>query len=258
MTRLLSAAIAAAIAHTVVSAQPTVRFTDITREAGIDFHHVNGASPDKHLVETMGSGGLFFDFDSDGWLDVFLVDGGSIARDAAGKARHRLYRNRGNGTFDEVTAASGIVHREYGMGACSADYDNDGAADLYLTNFGANVLYRNERNGRFADVTRAAGVGAPGWSTSCAFADIDRDGFVDLFVTNYLDWTVAGHRFCGDARNGVRSYCHPSVYKGASNVLYRNNGNGTFSDITRAAGVLTARGKGLGVVFADLEPDGGV
>src|SRR5688572_17514778 len=157
MTRLLSAAIAAAIAHTVVSAQATVRFTDITREAGIDFRHVNGASPDKHLVETMGSGGLFFDYDSDGWIDIFLVDGGSVVDPVlARQARHRLFRNRRDGTFEDASARSGIVHREYGMGACAGDYDNDGAVDLYITSFGSNSLYRNRGDGSFADVTAAA------------------------------------------------------------------------------------------------------
>ena len=120
------------------------------REAGIDFRHVNGVSPDKHLVETIGSGGLFFDYDSDGWIDVFLVDGGSIADPAvARQARHRLFRNRGNGTFQDVTAQSGIQHRDYGMGACAGDYDNDGRVDLYVTNVGPNTLYRNAGNGSF-------------------------------------------------------------------------------------------------------------
>ena len=164
-----------------------VRFADVTREAGIDFRHVNGASPDKHLVETIGSGGLFFDYDNDGWIDVFLVDGGSIADPAvARQARHRLFRNRGNGTFQDVTAQSGIQHRDYGMGACAGDYDNDGRVDLYVTNVGPNTLYRNAGNGSFTDVTRVAGVGSPLWSTSCAFADLDKDGDLDLFVTNYV------------------------------------------------------------------------
>src|SRR6185295_9828843 len=160
-----------------------VRFTDITSGAGIDFRHINGASADKHLIETMGSGGVFFDFDNDGWMDIFLVDGGSLADSVvAHQARHRLYRNRGNGTFDDVTTRSGITHREYGMGACAGDYDNDGRVDLYVTNRGPNVLYRNVGNGVFTDVTQTARAGSPLWSASCAFADLDRDGDLDLFV----------------------------------------------------------------------------
>ncbi len=142
--------------------RPAIRFTDATRQAGIEFRHINGASADKYLVETIGSGGLFFDYDSDGWIDIFLVDGGSIAdAAAANQARHRLFRNRGNGTFQDVTAPSGIHHREYGMGACAGDYDNDGRVDLYVTNVGPNTLYRNAGGGLFTDVTQKARVGAP-------------------------------------------------------------------------------------------------
>jgi hypothetical protein len=228
-------------------------FENVAREAGLDFKHTNGASPEKHMVETMGSGGLFLDYDNDGWLDIFLVDGGAVAdRRLAGTARHRLYRNRGGSRFDDVTAASGIRHSDYGMGACAADYDNDGRVDLYITNAGPDVLYRNNGNGAFADVTRAAGVGTPLLSTSCAFGDVDNDGDVDLFVTNYVDLTV--ERRCGDSR--VRAYCRPDLYQGLPYVLYRNNGNRTFTDVTRAAGVYTTAGKGLGVVFGDYDDDG--
>lgn len=141
-----------------------IRFTEISRQAGTDFRHVNGASPDKHLVETIGSGGLFFDSDNDGWIDIFLVDGGSVADPAvARQTRHRLFRNRGDGTFEDSTARSGIRHRDYGMGACAGDYDNDGWTDLYVTNFGPNVLYRNAGAGTFTDVTRTSArrSGAP-------------------------------------------------------------------------------------------------
>jgi len=234
---------------------PPILFEDITQQAGIDFRHTNGASPDKHIVETMGSGGLFLDYDNDGWLDVFLVDGGSLADpQAAARARHRLYRNRRNGTFEDVTAASGIVRgRGFGMGACAGDYDNDGWIDLYVTSDGPSDLYRNDGRGSFTNVTQSAGVGWVGLSTSCAFADIDRDGDLDLFVANYVDLT-GGEKYCGD--NRVRAYCRPDVYKGAPNVLYRNNGNGTFTDVTKQAGVYSTAGKGLGVVFGDYDDDG--
>jgi enediyne biosynthesis protein E4 len=231
-----------------------VTFLDVATASGITFTHTNGASPAKHIVETMGSGGLLFDYDGDGWLDVFLVDGGSVVDAAvAARARSRLFRNRGDGTFEDVTAASKIEHRAYGMGACAADFDNDGREDLYLTNFGPNALYRNNGDGTFTDVTKSAGVGGSALSTSCAFADIDNDGLLDLFVTNYVD-PEGNSKVCGDSR--VRAYCRPDVYKGAPNVLYRNNGDGTFTDVTRASGVYRTDGKGLGVVFGDYDDDG--
>src|SRR4026209_1324492 len=170
MNRLMAAATVTLCVFVVAGAtQTAVRFTDVTRESGVTFHHVNGASSDKHLVETMGSGGLFFDYDNDGWIDLFLVDGGSLG-DArvASQAGHRLYRNRGNGMFDDVTGRSGSEHKDYGMGACAGDYDNDGSIDLYVTNVGPNVLYRNRGDGSFSDATNAAHVGAPRWSASCA------------------------------------------------------------------------------------------
>jgi len=231
-------------------------FTDITRAAGIDFTNINGASADKHLVETMGSGGLFFDYDNDGWVDIFLVDGGSLAdRAVADKARHRLYHNLHNGTFADVSDASGIQHREYGMGACAGDYDNDGFVDLYVTNFGPNTLYRNRHDGTFQDVTRAAGVGAPRWSTSCAFADFDHDGDLDLFLTNYVDAPPDRSPYCGNAQLKIRTYCHPLNFQPLTSIVYRNNGNGTFTDATAAFGVAAYRGNGLGVIVADLDDD---
>ena len=231
-------------------------FTDITRAAGIDFVHVNGASPDKHLVETMGSGAALVDIDNDDWVDIVLVDGGSFAdRKVASTARHRVYRNRRDGTFLDVSEASGIRQRDYGMGICAGDFDNDGWIDLYLTNFGPNVLYRNRRDGTFVDVTRAAGVGAAQWSTSCAFADLDRDGDLDLFLTNYVNTPVDRSPFCGNAQLNVRSYCHPLNFPPLKNVVYANSGKGTFTDITSASGVAGHEGNGLGVVVADLDDD---
>jgi hypothetical protein len=259
VTRLVALSIAIGVA---ISAQTpslgdsSVRFSDITRQAGIDFRHISGTSADKHLVETIGSGGLFFDFDDDGWIDVFLVDGGSVADPALAKqARHRLYRNRGNGTFEDVTERSLIRHREYGMGACAGDYDNDGRVDLYVTNVGPNVLYRNGGNGVFADVTRTARVGSPLWGTSCAFADLDRDGDLDLFVTNYVAADPKNSPFCGNARLKTRFYCHPLNYDPLPNVVYRNDGNGAFTDISAQSGVAAYRANGLGVVITDYDDD---
>ena len=240
------------------ASEAPIRFTEISREAGLDFRHINGASPDKHQAETIGSGGLFFDFDNDGWVDIFLVDGGSIADpDAARQARHRLYRNRGNGTFEDVTAKSDIQHRDYGMGACAGDYDNDGRVDLYVTNFGPNVLYHNDGNGVFTDVTRTARVAGPGlWSTSCAFADLDRDGDLDLFVTNYVAADAKHSPFCGNAKLRMRFYCHPLNFEPLPNIVYRNDGNGVFTDVSAQSGIGAYRGNGLGVVIADFDGDG--
>jgi hypothetical protein len=234
-----------------------VTFTDVTRTAGIDVRQVNGVSAEKHLVETMGSGALFFDFDNDSWIDIFVVDGGSLADAAVAKtARHRLLRNRRDGTFADVSATSGIQHRDYGMGACAGDVDNDGWIDLYITTFGRNVLYRNSRGASFVDVTESAGVGgAPQWTTSCAFVDVDRDGDLDLFTTNYVDASAQKPPFCGNAELKVRVYCHPLNYQPLPNVFYRNVGKGKFVDASAEAGVAPHRGNGLGVVVADLDDD---
>ena len=233
-------------------------FRDVASPAGLDFVHVNGASDEKFIFEIIGSGGLFLDFDNDGWLDVFLVDGGSLADPAvARRARHRLYRNRRNGMFEDVTNASNIRQREYGLGACAGDVDNDGLVDLYITNVGPNALYRNAGAGRFAEVPAAGGAGSPLSSTSCAFVDIDRDGDLDLFVTNYVDASHGTNRFCGFAGPpAIRDYCHPLVYAPLPNVLYRNNGSGAFEDVSMQAGVAPYRGNGLGVAISDIDDDG--
>ena len=239
-------------------------FRDVARQAGLDFVHVNGASDDKFLPEIIGGGALFLDFDNDGWLDVFLVDGGSFANPAVARgARHRLFRNRHNGTFADVTDASNIQHRGYGMGACAGDVDNDGLTDLYITNVGPNALYRNIGGGRFAEVPNAGGAAAADlWSTSCAFIDIDRDGDLDLFVTNYVDTSRAKNQFCGFAGPpAIRDYCHPLVYPPLPNVLYRNDGKASgggvrFEDISQQAGIARYRGNGLGVAVSDVDDDG--
>jgi len=252
-------AIAILLTQTSTSQTPsTPQFTNIAAQAGVDFTHVNGASGDRHLYEIMSGGGLFFDYNGDGWPDILLVDGGSlIDQSVNARARHRLFRNRGNGSFEDVTANSGIVHREYGMGACAADYDNDGWTDLYITAVGPNALYHNNAGKGFTDVTRAAGVaGGDIFSASCAFIDIDRDGDGDLFVVNYVDARVGNNVFCGDTSRKFRIYCHPLTFMPHHDVLYRNNGNGTFTDISKEAGILDHRGNGLGVVVGDYDDDG--
>jgi len=252
------ASVIALVQITTSQGPPNVQFTNIASAAGLDFTHVNGASGDRHLYEIMSGGGVFFDYNGDGWQDIFLVDGGSLTDPAINmRARHRLFRNRGNGSFEDVTASSGIVHREYGMGACAADYDNDGWTDLYITAVGPNALYHNNAGKGFTDVTRTAGVdGGDIFSASCAFIDFDRDGDVDLFVVNYVDARVGNNIFCGDTSRKFRIYCHPLTFTPRHNVLYRNNGNGTFTDISKEAGVLDHRGNGLGVVAGDYDDDG--
>jgi hypothetical protein len=236
-------------------------FQNIAIAAGVAVRHTNGASSDKYLAETMGSGAVFFDADGDGWVDLFLVDGGSIT-DAGvmARAQHRLFRNQRGASFLDVTAQSRIGARiratDYGMGACAGDVDNDGRVDLYVTSYGTNTLYHNDGDGVFSDVTRAAGVGVGRWSTSCAFLDMDRDGDLDLFVANYLDAPRTNNRFCGDAVRRIRVYCHPLNYKGLPSVLYRNNGAGVFTDVSAAANVAPYVGNGLGVAVGDYDDDG--
>jgi hypothetical protein len=252
------------IATVSLRAQSVVRFENVAKAIGITLTHVNGASPEKYLVETMGSGAAFLDFDGDGWLDLFVVDGGSIAAGNSApaaakpqtKAGHRLFHNEGKGIFTDVTAGSGIVHRDYGMGACAGDVDGDGRTDLYITNYGPNTLYRNTGNGVFTDITRTARVGLDGWSTSCAFVDVDRDGDLDLFIANYLDAPQSRNPFCGDPQRRIRVYCHPLNYPGLPSVLYRNDGTGAFTDVSAEAGIANFVGNGLGVAVGDYDDDG--
>jgi hypothetical protein len=232
-----------------------LRLVEVTGQAGIDFRYVNGASPQRYLPEAMGSGAAFFDADNDGYLDLFIVNGTYLDRDPGPEPPvDALYRNRGDGTFENATARAGVGDPSYGMGAAAADYDNDGDQDLYVTNFGPNRLYQNQGRGRFVDLTQEAGVGDPGWGTGAAFADCDLDGDLDLYVANYLDFSLEKNQVCLQA--GVPAYCPPTAYPGASGVYYRNEGDGRFSDQTRQAGFYTTAGRQLAPVFADYDQDG--
>ena len=243
---------------TVNAAETTLRFTDQTQAAGIHFKHTNGASDQKYLPETMGAGGLFFDYDNDGHLDIYLVNSGSLRQNVQ-SLRHAdhtdvLYRNNGDGTFTDATVEAGLQQNYgYGMGCLAADYDNDGDVDLYLTNFGNNQLFRNNGDGTFTDVTSHAGVGDGSWSVSASFGDFNLDGYLDLYVTNYLDYQLETAHAC--FLEGIHIYCGPHEYPGATDTLYRNNGDGTFTDVTARAR-LHKDGKGLGTLFTDYNSDG--
>jgi hypothetical protein len=228
-----------------------VTFTDVAPRAGISFLHERDATPQHRLPETMGSGLAWLDYDNDGWMDLYVVQSGKFPSGAPG----RLYHNNRDGTFTDVTAKSGMQTPVYGMGAIAADYDNDGFVDLFVTGLSHDLLYRNNGDGTFTDVSAKAGVAGSGWSTSAAFADVDGDGLLDLFVGRYVDFSVEKDYFCGNVDTGVRVYCHPSVYPPLAGILYRNRGDGTFQDVTKAAG-LDVPGKELAVTFADIDGDG--
>jgi hypothetical protein len=244
------------------------RFTEVARELGIDFEQANSATSNKYLVETMGGGVALVDYDNDGRLDVFFTNGAKIDDPMpAGKAPdktdprfwNRLYRQNPDGTFVDATeraALSGASQNRYGMGVAAGDYDNDGFPDLYVTGYGGNTLYRNQGDGSFRDVTEKAGVAASGWSASAGFLDFDNDGRLDLFVTRYVEWTFPTNGYCGEKKPGYRAYCHPDNYEATTSLLYRNNGDGTFTDVSTKAGLAGARGKALGVAFADYDQDG--
>jgi hypothetical protein len=247
---------------------PEVSFTDVTEELTVDFKQENSATSNKYLVETMGGGVALLDYDNDGRLDIFFVNGAYIANPMPDgklpdksdpKYWNRLYHQNADGTFTDVTeraGLSGVPQNYYGMGVAVGDYNNDGFEDIYVTGYGGNTLYHNNGNGTFTDVTKRAGVGAGGWSASAGFFDYDNDGKLDLFVTRYVDWTFKTNRYCGEQRPGFRAYCHPDNYEGVTNILYHNNGDGTFADVSVKAGVANPKGKGLGVSFADYDGDG--
>jgi enediyne biosynthesis protein E4 len=260
--------LASALVATGAAPVSEVQFTDITRTAGIDFTQENSATSNKYLVETMGGGVALLDYDNDGRLDMFFANGaklddpmpdGKLPDKSDRKFWNRLYRQNEDGAFSDVTEKAGLTgmpQNRYGMGVAVGDYDNDGFEDLYLTNYGANSLFHNNGDGTFTDVTTRAGTAAGGWSASAGFFDGDNDGRLDLFVTRYVDWTFQNNRYCGEKKPGYRAYCHPDNYGGIANILYQNNCDGTFTDLSSKAGVADPNGKGLGVAFADYDNDG--
>ena len=223
--------------------------------AGIHFRHNSGAFGKKYLPETLGAGVAFLDADNDGWQDILMVNGRNWPGHPGPATFPALYRNNGNGTFADITRTAGLAVDMYGMGVSAADYDNDGDTDIYLTALGPNHLFKNNGGGRFEDVTSRAGVGDPGFSTSAVWFDYDRDGKLDLFVGNYVEWSADKDLFC--TLNGkTKSYCTPESYKGQSPTLYHNNGDGTFENVTRKAGLFDPAAKTLGLALIDYDNDG--
>ena len=240
-----------------VSADTSIQFVDVTQEAGIHWKHVDGRSGQKYFMETLGSGAAFFDYDADGDPDLYFVNGAPLPGYVSQEIpTNCLYRNNGDGTFTDVTEKAGVGDTGYGHGCAVGDYNNDGQLDLYVTNYGTNRLYRNNGDGTFTEVSESAGVTEPRWSTSCAFADYDRDGNLDLYVVNYIVFDINENPWCGLREKGIRAYCEPDNFTAQSDTLYRNNGDGTFTDVTQTAGIYNTTGKGLGVVWADYNNDG--
>ncbi|MGD0758734.1 MAG: CRTAC1 family protein [Candidatus Sulfotelmatobacter sp.] len=225
--------------------------------SGISWVHVNGRSPMAHLPETVGAGCAFLDYDNDGWMDIYLVNSGPCDfYDPPQPLRNALYHNNRDGTFTDVTQKAGVAGDAYGMGVAVGDYDGDGFPDLYVTQYPHSILYHNNGDGTFTDVTAKAGVAAPGWATSAVWFDYDNDGRLDLFVCHFVDYSKAKLKFCGDTLTGQRFYCIPSIYDPMPCWLFRNNGDGTFTDVSKESGISQSLAKGWGVVAADLNNDG--
>ncbi len=243
----------------------TISIFTVRTPQGINFVQQNSPTSSKYLVETMGGGVALFDYNNDGRLDVLLINSGYLSPSMATppefrrnlpKYWNRLYRQEANGSFTDVTQAAGLANAgnaNYGMGVTIGDYDNDGYEDIYITNYGSNTLLHNQRDGTFADVTRKAGVAAGGWSASAGFVDYDNDGRLDLFVTRYMQWSPAESKVCG---GDYRTYCPPGSFPATTNVLYRNNGDGTFTDVSESSGIARKPGRSLGVAFNDYDGDG--
>ena len=249
----LALAVPAAVSAADTS-EPTMR--EVSQAWGLVHRHHRGASGQFYMPETMGSGVAIFDYDGDGDEDVFFVDSGAMPGYEGEPARSVLYRNEGSRRFRDVTDAAGIRVAGYGMGAAAADVEGDGDVDLYVTAFGADQLFVNRGDGTFVDGTASGGLGNELWGSSAAFGDADGDGDLDLYVANYVDFSFDDNPACGRKDLDQRSYCHPDVYEGLPDRYYRNEGGGRFVEATAAAGLLEEGGKGLGVVFSDLDGDG--
>ena len=236
----------------------TAAFEEISATAsGIAWTHVSGRSPMAHLPETVGAGCAFVDYDNDGWMDIYLVNSGPCDfYEPSPPLRNALYHNNRDGTFTDVTQKAGVPGNAYGMGVAAGDYDGDGFPDLYITQYPYSILYHNNGDGTFTDVTAKAGVAAAGWATSAVWFDYDNDGRLDLFVCRFVDYSKAKLKFCGDLITGERHYCIPSIYDAMPCWLFHNNGDGTFTDVSKASGITQSRAKAWGVVAADLNNDG--
>ena len=236
-----------------------ISYVDVARQSGITFSHDNAASPEKFLIETMGSGCGWIDYDQDGLLDLYLVNGAATpSYKPAHRLRSALYRNNGGGTFSDVTARAGVgAEGLFGMGLAVGDYDNDGFPDLFLCGYGRCILYHNNGDGTFTNVTARAGVDNTGrWASSAAWFDYDNDGRLDLVIANYVDWSPERNFYCGDRGPGMRSYCHPDDFNPQPPTLFQNNGDGTFTDVSKLSGVGLKAGNGLGVVTFDYDNNG--
>lgn len=245
------------------SSVPPGKFVDVTAQLGIRFRQQASPTSKKYLLETMGSGVALFDYDNDGRLDVFFANGAritdpmpvnAIPEKTDPKYWNRLYHQKPDGTFEDVTEKAGLKGIGYSTGVAVGDYDNDGYEDLFVAGYGRSTLYHNNGNGTFTDVTDSAGVGGSGWATSAAWVDYDNDGRLDLVVDRYMKWDFTDV-FCGERRAGYRAYCHPDVFPPASIILYHNDGNGKFTDVTHHAG-LDKPMKALGIAIADYDHDG--
>ena len=252
---------AALLASSKPAEQSRIAFENRQEKSGVTFVLNNGTTDDKPIIDSTLGGVALLDYDNDGYLDIFFTNGASIPGLDKSNRRffNRLYHNNRDGTFTDVTERAGVASEGYSMGAAAADYDNDGWTDLYVTGVNRNILYHNNHDGTFTDVTQKAGVtGVFGskklWSVSAAWIDYDNDGLLDLFVANYLDWSPENSRVCGAP--GRRLSCPPSMYKGEPNLLYHNNGDGTFTDVSAASGIANSIGKGMGVAIADYDGDG--
>ena len=230
------------------------------KDAGITWIHDNGRSDERYLPETCGGGGIFFDFDNDGWIDIYFVNGGPSDFYTPKKpVKNALYRNNHDGTFTDVTDKAGVAAGQmghFGMGAAAADFDGDGWKDLYVTNYGKNILYHNNGNGTFTDVTDKSATGAPGWSTCATWFDYDNDQKLDLFVSSFVNYSKNTDVFCGDNKMGKRYYCIPRIFKPMPGKLFHNNGDGTFTDVSKKSKIADSLGKEFGAVATDINNDG--